>query len=115
MVHAPWATKKTVSPSGPTVQVLGVEETTYVAPSPLVPTVALKPANSTAPEGMLVTTGVDGVALRTPKDCALPVAPMYVGPCATLAVREQVPEATKLTVLRSPPTVQTPGVFEKTT
>ena len=50
-----------MSPLRPTLHTFGVLEVTDVVPSPVVPTMAVKPKNSLAGDGMLVMVGVVGV------------------------------------------------------
>ena len=73
-VQSPKPTKVTVCPSAPTVQTAVEMEATEVTPSPVVDTEATKVPNSVAPVGMLVTTGVVGVARPTVKLWAMPLA-----------------------------------------
>ena len=63
--QVPKPTKVTVSPFVPTLQTPGVLEVTDFVPSPFVPTIAVKPKNSLAGEGMLVMVGVEGTARPT--------------------------------------------------
>ena len=49
----------------PTLHTFGVLDVTDVVPSPVVPTMAVKPKNSLAGDGMLVMVGVVGWPARS--------------------------------------------------
>ena len=63
-MQVPNPTNVTVSPLLPTLHTFGVLEVTVCAPSPVVPTLGVKPKNSLAGAGMFVMVGV--VALARP-------------------------------------------------
>ncbi len=71
-MQVPKPTKVTVSPLEATVHTFGVLEVTDVVPSPVVPTMAVKPKNSLAGDGMLVMVGVVGTAR--------PIVKVWAGP-----------------------------------
>ena len=60
--QVPNPTNVTVSPLLPTLHTFGVLEVTVVVPSPVVPTMGVKPKNSLAGEGMFVMVGVVATA-----------------------------------------------------
>ena len=73
-MQVPGATKLTVNPSAPTVQIVVVDDATDTVPSPLVDTAAVKLPPNTAAPGRFVTDGTDGAARPTLNDCPVPVA-----------------------------------------
>jgi hypothetical protein len=71
-VQVPNPTNVTVSPLLATLHTFGVLEVTVGVPSPVVPTLAVKPKNSFAGEGMFVMVGVVALARPIVKDCVVP-------------------------------------------